>query len=203
MNPLIPELRPLGPSALGVTGAAEKDPDQPGVTRREALQAAAVAMVVLPAALAAQGQKVAAPRFFSAAEFALVDQLSEMIIPTDAQSPGAKAARVADYIDARLAETTDPDWKATWHTGLKLIEDLSNDMHGKAFLATSPDQQLATLTRVAANEAKPAAPLDRFFIELKFRVVRGYYSSRIGIHQDQDYKGNVYQNGEYAGIDAK
>src|SRR4029079_14463850 len=61
MNPLIPELRPLGPSALGVTGAAEKDPDQPGVTRREALQAAAAAIVVLPAALAAQGQKVAAP----------------------------------------------------------------------------------------------------------------------------------------------
>ncbi len=173
------------------------------LTRREALHTAAVGVVVLPAALTAQGQKAAAPRFFSAVEYALVDQLSEMIIPTDAHSPGARAAKVADYIDGRLAETTEAEWQATWRTGLKLVDELSNTMNGRTFMTSTPDQQLAVLTRMAANEATARTPLDRFFIELKFRVVRGYYSSKIGIHQDQTYKGNVYQNGEYAGIDPK
>ena len=38
--------------------------------------------------------------FFTPEELALVDELSEMIIPADAHSPGARAARVAAYIDA-------------------------------------------------------------------------------------------------------
>jgi len=33
--------------------------------------------------------------------------------------------------------------------------------------------------------------------------VSGYYTSKIGIHADQEYKGNVYQQGEFAGFDAK
>jgi hypothetical protein len=32
--------------------------------------------------------------------------------------------------------------------------------------------------------------------------VFGYYTSKIGIHADQEYKGNVYQPGEFAGFDA-
>ena len=46
-------------------------------------------------------------RFFTRQELALVDELSEMIIPTDDHSPGARAAKVAAYIDARLAEAFD------------------------------------------------------------------------------------------------
>ena len=57
----------------------------------------------------------------------------------------------------------------------------------------------ATLTALAANEKDPRTPVDNFFKELKLRVVRGYYSSSIGIHQDQEYKGNVMQPGEFAG----
>lgn len=183
------------------------------VTRREVLQLAAAALVAapaLPGTLAGSPPAAtplpratqAAPRFFTAAEFRLVDELSEMIIPTDAQSSGARAAQVAGYIDARLAETTEPAWQATWREGLKLVDAMANEMHGKTFMEATPEQRLATLTRLAANETAPKTPGDRFFRELKFRVVRGYYSSKIGIHVDQTYKGNVIQPGEYAGIDA-
>ena len=34
----------------------------------------------------------------------MLDELTEIIIPTDSHSPGAKAAKVAVYIDKSLAE---------------------------------------------------------------------------------------------------
>ena len=34
-------------------------------------------------------------------------------------------------------------------------------------------------------------------------TVRGYHTSDIGIDADQEYKGSVYQPGEYAGFDAR
>lgn len=45
-----------------------------------------------------------APLFFTKQEFALVDELTELIIPADDHSPGARAAQVAGYIDFRLSE---------------------------------------------------------------------------------------------------
>jgi sugar phosphate isomerase/epimerase len=39
-----------------------------------------------------------------------------------------------------------------------------------------------------------------FFEKLKNATVRGYYSSKIGIHDDMDYQGNSLQQGEYSGF---
>jgi hypothetical protein len=143
----------------------------------------------------------AAPAFFTREEFALVDELSEMIIPTDEHSPGARAARVAAYIDARLAEAWEAQDRANWRDGLTLIEQLSRDTHGKSFLQASQDERLAILARIAQNEAKPQKPEELFFAELKGRVVHAYYTSEIGIRQDMEYKGNTYLT-EFAGFDA-
>ena len=38
----------------------------------------------------------------------ILDALTETIIPADEHSPGAREARVADYIDLLLAESDDP-----------------------------------------------------------------------------------------------
>ena len=62
---------------------------------------------------------------------------------------------------------------------------------------------LCGLLLMAAGEQNPKTPADHFFQELKRWTVRSYYTSKIGIHADQQYKGNVYQRGEYAGYDAK
>ena len=38
--------------------------------------------------------------------------------------------------------------------------------------------------------------------ERHFAILRRHMVEKIGIHVDQQYKGNVYQQGEYAGFDA-
>jgi hypothetical protein len=167
------------------------------ISRREMLAATAAALVVpLPKS------RAQARRFLTPAEFALLDELNELIIPTDDHSPGARAAGVASYIDARLVESLEPDWKARWREGLKSVDDLSRQVNGKAFLDATPEQRVQVLTQMAGAESDPKTPLDRFFKELKWWTVFGYYTSKVGIHDDQQYKGNVVQTGDYAGFDA-
>jgi Gluconate 2-dehydrogenase subunit 3 len=176
------------------------------LTRRDAIKLAAAAALVasvdVPDALAAQAgaAKPAATTFFTRAELALVDELSEIIIPTDDHSPGARAAKVASYIDARLAEAFEEMDRTNWREGLKLIEALSKQATGRSFLESSADQRLALLQRIAEHEAKPEKPEELFFAEVKSRVVDAYYTSEIGIKQELEYRGNTYQ-AEFSGID--
>ena len=170
------------------------------LTRREMIQATAAGAAAMALPL---GKIVAAQtgKFFTPAEFAVVDELSDMIIPTDQQSGGARAAGVAAYIDARLAESFEPEPPARWRAGLKAVEDLSHELNGKGFMESTPEQRLAVLTKMAAAESAPKTPAEQFFREIKGQTIRAYYTSKIGIHDDQQYKGNVYQTGEFAGFD--
>jgi hypothetical protein len=173
------------------------------LTRREVIKLGAVATVAATLGVTeslAQTVTQAAPAFLTPDQFALLDELSEMIIPTDAHSPGAKAAKVAAYIDARLAEAFEESTKTVWRDGLTLVDRLAQEMNGKPFLQSSPDQRIAVLTRMAQNEGKPEKPEEVFFAELKGHVVHAYYTSEIGIKQEMEYKGNVYL-AEFVGTD--
>ena len=141
-----------------------------------------------------------AKTFFTPDELALVDELSELIIPTDEHSPGARAARVAAYLDSRLAEAWDEQERIDWREGLKRIDQLSREAGGTPFMQSSADQRLAVLTRIARNEKEPRQPEELFFVKLKSRVVQAYYTSEIGIKQEMEYKGNSYL-AEFVGTD--
>ena len=198
---------PAGTRRRGAPDAHRVDP-QEGLSRREMLEVTAAALAtpllkVGPATAPPAPAVPGAPKFFTAPEFALLDELSDLIIPTDAHSPGARVAGVATYIDFRLAESLDTDQQAKWHSGLAAVDTLSQELHGKAFLQGTPEQRLAVLTKMAAGEKDPKTPAEHFFQQLKGWTVRAYYTSKVGIHADQRYKGNVYQRGEYAGYDAK
>jgi len=181
------------------------------LSRREMLEVTAAALAVSllsPSPLTARPLTALVPgevqaRFLTAAEYALLDELTEMIIPTDDHSPGARAAGVARYIDRRLSESLEPDWQRLWKSGLQAVDGLSRELNGKTFLQGRAEERLAVLIRMAAGESDPRTSLEQFFVELKRSTVSGYYTSKIGIHADQEYKGNVYQQGEFAGFDAK
>ena len=154
--------------------------------------------------LAAQSPAAATPlaaqTFLTPEELALVDELSELIIPTDEHSPGARAAKVAAYIDFRLADAWEEQERTDWREGLKRIDQLSRESGGKPFMQSSAEQRLAVLTRIAQNEKEPRQPEELFFAKLKSRVVDAYYTSEIGIKQEMEYKGNSYL-AEFVGTD--
>ena len=187
----------------GATGRMEGEAS-PNVSRREMMKLTASALVV-PALPQTKDRPIAEsqirqPKFFTADELAMVDELGELIIPADEHSPGARAAKAAEYIDGQLAETWEEKAKQEWREGLKLIDQLSTEMHGKPFMQSSRDERIAMLTRIAASEESPQKPEEKFFVELKSRVAHAYYTSKIGIHQELEYKGNTYLR-EFAGVD--
>jgi hypothetical protein len=151
------------------------------------------------AAIVAKTRAAGATKFFTADEYTLVDELTETIIPADEKSGGGRAARVALYIDDWLAEAFEQGQRDTWRQGLARVNALAAEMHGTAFLKCTQPQRVAVLTRMAGNEQNPATEDERFFREIKAATVRGYYTSRIGIHDDMGYLGNKMQPGDYAG----
>jgi len=135
------------------------------------------------------GSKTTA-RFFTPAQHALVDELSETIIPAESHSGGAKAAKVADYIEQFLRESFDDAQKALWREGLRLIDIMSRHYNDKSFVDASAEDRIAVLTVLSDHEQMTDLPEVRFFLELKRLTVRGYYTSKIGIHDELEYKGN-------------
>lgn len=154
-----------------------------------------------PPAAKPTGPKSAA-HFFSPAQHSLVEELSETIIPADSHSGGAKAAKVADYIDQVLRETFDDNQKALWHEGLRLIDVMSQHYHGKTFVDAAPEDRIALLTVLSDHDHMTDLPEVRFWIELKRMTVSGYYTSKIGIHDELEYKGNRILQ-EFVGCDEK
>jgi hypothetical protein len=183
--------------------ATDDGQDAADLTRRDLLKLGAAATIAASLGVGealAQAPQAAGPKFFTPGELALVDELSEMIIPTDEHSPGARAAKVAIYIDSQLAEAWEQKDRTTWREGLELVDQVCREGGGKTFLQATPEQRVAVLSRMAQNEKKPQKPEELFFAELKSRVVHAYYTSEVGIKQEMEYKGNSYL-AEFVGVD--
>jgi Gluconate 2-dehydrogenase subunit 3 len=141
----------------------------PLVTRRNALKAlgaTAGAATILPwlsdeglAAFADVQKAGTAPvlRVLTPPQYVTVERLVEAIIPTDERSPGAKDARVADYMDLLLAEA-DEGLRKDWLAGLAALDAESTKRFGRAFAKLDPAQTDALLTDISQYEtAKPIA----------------------------------------------
>lgn len=174
--------------------------DDADMSRRDLIKLGAAATLAASLSVSETAAQTAAQTFFTASELRMVDELSEMIIPADEHSPGARAAKVAAYIDARLAEAWDNQDRVDWRSGLGRINQLSKEAAGKTFMQLSADERLAVLTGIAQNEKDPKKPEELFFSKLKSSVVHAYYTSSIGIRQEMEYKGNSYLT-EFVGFD--
>jgi hypothetical protein len=153
-----------------------------------------------PAAPASTAEAKSTGRFFTPLQHATVEELSETIIPADSHSGGAKAAKVADYIEQVVGQSMDDSQKALWREGLRLIDVMSQHDHGETFVNLTPERRIALLTVLSDHDHMTELPEVRFFKELKHLTVTGYYTSRIGIHDELEYKGNrVLQ--DYVGCD--
>ncbi len=131
--------------------------------------------------------KATAPKFFTAAEMLALGEISELIIPADERSGGAKAAGVPAFIDLMISESP-AEQKKAWRDGLAAMDAKA----GGSFVKASKDQQVAVLTEISKNEMKPSTVEEKFFKSVKNMTIDGYYTSKIGIHDELKYKGNTY-----------
>lgn len=127
--------------------------------------------------------------------------MTDLIIP-DTDTPGAKAAKVNEFIDVVLTDWAHDDERQAFAKGLADINQQSKDLFGKDFVDASPEQQ-ATLLRSIDDVAMakhqgfhPARhgntiPSERdhqlqgpFWDVFKGITVHGYYTSEIGFSKE-------------------
>jgi gluconate 2-dehydrogenase gamma chain len=139
------------------------------------------------------------PLFFSPEQFHLVEQLAETIIPAD-ETPGAKQAGVAEFIDFMLANRVSVsapyDTQSTedllrqgseaqeqFVTGLAWINARCKLEFSHRFLDCSSEQQNSFLEELAYKaKFKPTTEQGReFFQLLRDYAVVGYYTTKIGL----------------------
>jgi hypothetical protein len=126
---------------------------------------------------------------------AMIDQ----IIPAT-ETPGAKAARVNEFIDVILTEWATPDERRNFLNGLAGVDKQSNELFGKNFVEASSAQQVAllgamddfaTVARIQRAQHESVGPKERdtqlrgnFFEMFKGITLHGYYTSEIGFTQE-------------------
>ena len=130
------------------------------------------------------------PRFFTAAEYAALDRLCEIIIPAEEQSPGAHQAQTRFFIDTVL-HYSDSQSQQRWRAGLRAVEEAAQASFGKKFIECGVEQQDAIVARMALHEGAPENELERFFGPLKRMTVEGYDLSEVGARQGLGYKGDT------------
>ena len=130
------------------------------------------------------------PEFFSVADLDLLDALTEVILPADDHSPGARAAKVARYIDVTVADSA-PGMQERWREGLRAVSERAEGLFGCGFADCGPVQQDELVAEMARNEGATETDLERFFALVKQSAIEGYYTSQIGIHEDLGYAGNT------------
>lgn len=119
------------------------------------------------------------PQFFSAQEYALVERLTELIIPSD-QTPGAREAGVAEFVDFMVAHEHQKQYP--FRTGLTWLNAHSERLLGGPFLQLSQDQQVSILEPLAYKAKYREGEEDgrEFFNSMREMTAMGFYSSEIG-----------------------
>jgi hypothetical protein len=132
-------------------------------------------------------------------QLAIVETMSEVIIPAT-DTPGAKAARVSEFIDLILSDWSDDDDKKEFLGGLTEVDRRSQTLFGKNFVEAAPPQQAEIVRGFDAELVQLYEQLqsDRhgkkpevqrtFFFLMKHLTMVGYYTSEVGMQEERHYE---------------
>ena len=127
----------------------------------------------------------------------VVAMIDQIIPATD--TPGAKGARVNEFIDLILTEWATPEERKNFLDGLAGIDKQSQALYGKNFSDATVEQQAVQLRAiddaVMTNRSvrprhgntvpKPDSQLEGNFWEVFKRItIHGYYTSEVGFTQE-------------------
>jgi hypothetical protein len=116
------------------------------------------------------------PKFFAPDDFAALQSFTEILIPTD-DTPGAREAHCAHFIDFVL-QSSPAETQRQWRDAMSALRDAgfhSADAGGRAAIVEKCSQ--------------PEHPVFRL---IKQQTAFAFYTSRAGMIETLDYKGNSF-----------
>lgn len=154
--------------------------------RREALKKTAllIGSIAIAPELLARALSDPAPTLarMPADRLALLAEMADTILP-DTDTPGAKAAKVQDYIAVIVEDCFPPEQKPIFWNGLENAEKQCVALNRKSFVDCSAAERTAFF-KILEAEQKDG---DSFWRQLKGLTINGYFSSEIGATQALKY----------------
>ena len=143
---------------------------------------------------------------FSAANIALLDEIGETILPKTS-SPGAKEAKVGEFMKVFVTDCYTPEDQKTFLEGISKLNEACDKMHGHDFMEATPEHRKELLVALdkeakavqdqrkkAEDDFKKAErdkgntlPLDftqtiqpHYFTLMKQLTLLGFFTSEVG-----------------------
>lgn len=177
------------------------------MNRREALNMVALLMggTVVGGTAFLEGCKTADKKSAAALpmtkeQIAFLDEVAETIIPTT-NTPGAKAAKVGEFMNTMVTDCYEEKDQKTFLEGLGKIDEASQAAYKKDFMGITPEQRKEMLSKIdkeasAYNKSKKPEDAAHYFSLMKQLTLLGYFSSEVGATQALRY---VPVPGKYEG----
>lgn len=130
------------------------------------------------------------PAFFTPDDFQALQAFTELLIPTD-DTPGAREAFCAQFIDFVLhAQELDdyaPETRQHWRAAMTALRTAG-------FHSADPKNREAIVAAISLPEREHAAKHPAYFAYqlIKRENAFAFYTSRAGMIETLDYKGNSY-----------
>lgn len=123
---------------------------------------------------------------FSVSDEAILAEFAEIIIPTTAACPGAKAAGLGPFIPMMIKDCYPANLQEVFASGLKAMDENCIKTYGKNFVALSDAERFQVVSALR-DEAKANHKQPSFFLLARDLTILGYYSSEIGCTQAREY----------------
>lgn len=138
---------------------------------------------------------------FTATDISFLDEVAETILPTTASSPGAKEAKVGQFMTVIVNDCYDEKDQKIFMEGIKKLDEASKTKHSKTFMESTPAQRhdlLVALDTEAKDYQKNKKKEDptHYFRMIKELTLWGYFSSEVGATKALRY---VAVPGKYEG----
>ena len=159
------------------------------MNRREAIGRVALIMggTMIGAEYLLSGCKPKAAKvedLFNTDHVAFMDEVADTILPTTS-TPGAKAAKVGDFMAVMVRDCYEPADQDIFLKGLDKIDDAANKKFSKKFMDLDATQRTALLTDLdkeqqeSSKTKKPKDP-NHYFRMMKELTLLGYFTSEVG-----------------------
>jgi hypothetical protein len=116
-----------------------------------------------------------------------MDEVAETILPLTENSPGARAAKVGEFMNVMVTECYEPAEQKIFLDGITTLKQVSRDRFGKDFLKLEPEQKHELLLGLEAEAKtydetrKPEDPETHYYRLMKQLTLVGFLTSEIGV----------------------
>jgi glucoside 3-dehydrogenase (cytochrome c) hitch-hiker subunit len=118
-------------------------------------------------------------------DLSFLDEVGETILPTTASSPGAKAAKIGDFMKTIVNDCYEDKDQKIFLDGMQKLDAASKAKNGKSFLDSDEKQRHDLLVdldkeqKEYGSKKKPEDPT-HYFRMMKELTLWGYFSSEVG-----------------------